>query len=73
MSTYIKAKSDQKRQRKKVYNELLFQAAAAVLPSVVMRSPDDASSSEMVDEAIVLARDLLAALGYAQGTNDDEQ
>jgi hypothetical protein len=64
MSTYIKAKTDQKRQRKKVYNELLFQAASTVLPSVVMRAPEDASSSEMVDEAVIIARDLLAALGY---------
>lgn len=71
MSTYIKAKADQKRQRKKVYNELLFQSASVVLPSVVIRSPADASSAEMVDEAIVIARDLLAALGYARGTEDE--
>ena len=64
MSTYIKSKTDQKRQRKKVYNELLFQAAAAVLPSVVIKAPEDATPGEMVDNAILLARDLLAGLGY---------
>jgi len=64
MSSYIKAKTDQKRQRKKVYNELLFQASSAVLPSVVMRAPSDATPCEMVDDAILLATNLLAELGY---------
>jgi hypothetical protein len=71
MSTYIKAKTDQKRQRKKVYNELLFQAASAVLPSVVIKAPDDASPGEMVDNAILLATNLLAELGYSYKDDSD--
>jgi hypothetical protein len=71
MSTYIKAKTDQKRQRKKVYNELLFQAASAVLPSVVIKAPDDATPGEMVDNAILLATNLLAELGYSYKDDSD--
>jgi hypothetical protein len=71
MSTYIKAKTDQKRQRKKVYNELLFQAASAVLPSVVIKAPDDATPGEMVDNAILLATNLLAELGYNYKDDSD--
>jgi hypothetical protein len=51
-------------QRKKVYNELLFRAASTVLPAVAMRAPDDATPGEMVDDAILLAANLLAELGY---------
>ena len=39
---------------KKKYQELLFHASAAVLPSVVMRAPEDATPGEMVDDAILL-------------------
>jgi hypothetical protein len=49
---------------KKKYQELLFHASAAVLPSVVMRAPEDATPGEMVDDAILLATNLLAELGY---------
>lgn len=73
MSTYIKNRADQKRKLNKEYRDRLFTTASLVLPSVVMRSPDDATSAEMVDEAILLARDLLAGLNYkAIGDDSDE-
>ena len=50
--------------KKKKYNELLFHASAAVLPSVVLRSPEDATPGEMVDDAILIATNLLVELGY---------
>lgn len=64
MSTYVKTKADQKAKMKSTYNDKLFSAASLVLPAVVARSGDDVSPAEMVDEAILLARDLLAALNY---------
>jgi len=63
-SSYVKARADQKRKLKGTYHDKLFIAAAQVLPSVVLRSPPDATESEMVDEAVILARSLLAELGY---------
>lgn len=73
MSNYIKSRADQKRKINKEYRDRLFTAASLVLPSVVMRSPDDASSAEMVDTAILIARDLLADLDYIRiGGEEDE-
>jgi hypothetical protein len=73
MSNYIKSRADQKRKINKEYRDRLFTAASLVLPSVVMRSPDDASSAEMVDTAILIARDLLADLDYTRiGGEEDE-
>lgn len=50
--------------KKKAYDAKLFQAASLVLPSVVLTAHEDSSPGEMVDTAILIARDLLAALGY---------
>ena len=72
MSNYIKSRADQKRKINKDYRDKLFTAASLILPSVVIRSPDDASSAEMVDTAILIARDLLADLDYKEIGGDDE-
>lgn len=50
---------------RKLYNELLFQVASTVLPALVLRAPDGTPTGDIVDEAILLARDLLAELDYA--------
>lgn len=50
------------------YDDKLFAICVAVLPSVVSRLPDDASESEAVDYAVVLARSLLSELGYVYRT-----
>lgn len=72
MSNYIKSRADQKRKINKDYRDKLFTAASLILPSVVIRSPDDASSAEMVDTAILIARDLLADLDYKEIGGEDE-
>lgn len=63
-SSYTKARADQKKKMRNDYNDKLFSAASLVLPSVVIRASEDTTSAELVDEAILIARDLLAALGY---------
>lgn len=72
MSNYIKSRADQKRKINKDYRDKLFTTASLVLPAVVARSPDDSSPSEMVDTAILIARDLLAGLDYKAIGGDDE-
>ena len=72
MSNYIKSRADQKRKINKDYREKLFTVASLVLPSVVMSMPDDYSSSNAVDMAIIYARDLLAALDYKEIGGEDE-
>lgn len=71
MSAYIKTKADQKRRINKNYEEKLFSAAALVLPSVVIKAPSDFTESELVDQAVSLARSLLAELGHSYLENDD--
>lgn len=72
MSNYIKSRADQKRKINKDYREKLFAVASLVLPSVVMKMPDDYSSANAVDEALIYARDLLAALNYKEIGGEDE-
>lgn len=59
----------------KDYEDKLFGAAALILPSVILRSADHVSPAELVDNAVLLARDLLAELGYVYrsgGTRNGE-
>jgi hypothetical protein len=72
MSNYIKSRADQKRKINKDYREKLFAAASLVLPAVVASMPDDYSPSNAVDDALVYARDLLAALNYKEIGGEDE-
>lgn len=46
----------------KEYRDKLFAAASLVLPSVVIRADIGATESELVDQAVSLARSLLAEL-----------
>lgn len=70
--TYLKAKVEQKRKLNKEYQEKLFTTSSLVLPAVVARLPDDATPGEMVDMAVLIARDLLAELGYKEIGDTDE-
>ena len=72
MSSYVKSKADQKRKINKEYKEKLFTVASLVLPAVVMSLPEDSSAADAVDEAIIYARDLLAALNYKEVGGEDE-
>lgn len=57
-------KGEVKARRKAKYQEFLFQASTVVLPSVVLKAGEDTTPGEMVDEAILIATNLLAELGY---------
>ena len=72
MSNYIKSRADQKRKINKDYREKLFAAASLVLPAVVASMPEDYSPSNAVDDALVYARNLLAALDYKEIGGEDE-
>ncbi len=72
MSNYIKSRADQKRKINNEYREKLFTVASLVLPAVVMSMPDDYSSSNAVDDALIYAKDLLAALDYKVIGESDE-
>lgn len=53
------------------YESLLYSTASLVLPSVVMKADDEATTGDMVDTAVALAQDLLAVLGYDRGISDE--
>lgn len=78
MSAYIKARADQKRKINKEYNDKLFVVASHILPAVIIRSAEGVSEVELVDNAVLLARSLLAELGYkyrsgASLTGEDDE
>lgn len=60
-----------KKKNNSEYQSLLYSTASLVLPSVVMKASDEATTGEMVDTAVALAQDLLAVLGYDRGIGDE--
>lgn len=53
------------------YQNLLYSTANLVLPSVVLRAPDEATPGEMVDTAVALAQDLLAVVGFERISDEN--